>query len=225
MGLWRAAGLVIDQKDDEKFAVQCPNRTNHSDPEAFGGTVLYKRPGEYPIFHCGRTKCRDGQFGTREALLSFGPELVDKFCKPFHPDGDDDGDLPEIITSNRQLPDLTADAMKAIERANDPPRLFRRSGAVVRLRRDDGPAYCEPLSIPALRGEIARAAVWKRWTGNGDKAVTINDKPPREVVEDLLSHPGWRLPVIDQIVESPVFTGGWSADRPAWLPPRLPTLV
>ena len=114
VGLWRSAGLVIDQKDDEKFAVQCPNRMNHSDPETFGGTVLYKRSGQYPIFHCGRTNCRDGQFGTREALLSFGPKLVDQFCKPFRPDGDDDGNLPEIITSNRQLPDLTTDAMKAI---------------------------------------------------------------------------------------------------------------
>jgi hypothetical protein len=211
MGLWRSAGLVIRQKDDEEFAVQCPNRVHHSDPEAFGGTVIYKREGEYPIFHCGRTKCRDGQFGTQEALLSIGPELVDQFCEPFRPNGGDDGgndDLPEIITSNRQLPDLTMDAMKAIERANDPPKIFRRSGVVVRLRRDDGPAYCEPLSVPALRGEIARAAVWKRWTGSGDKAVKINDKPPREVVEDLLSHPGWRLPVIDQIMESPVFTAG-----------------
>jgi len=219
MGLWRSAGLIIDQKDDEKFAVQCPNRANHSDPEAFGGTVLYKRPGGYPIFHCGRTKCRDGQFGTREALLSFGPELVDQFCEPFRPNGGDDGDHPEIITSNRQLPDLTMDAMKAIEKANDPPRLFRRSGAVVRLRRDDGPVYCEPLSVPALRGEIARAAVWKRWAGSGDKAVKINDKPPREVVEDLLSHPGWRLPVIEQIVESPVFTAdGRLIDQPGYDP-------
>jgi len=219
MGLWRSAGLIIDQKDDEKFAVQCPNRANHSDPEAFGGTVLYKRPGGYPIFHCGRTKCRDGQFGTREALLSFGPELVDQFCEPFRPNGGDDGDHPEIITSNRQLPDLTMDAMKAIEKANDPPRLFRRSGAVVRLRRDDGPVYCEPLSVPALRGEIARAAVWKRWAGSGDKAVKINDKPPREVVQDLLSHPGWRLPVIEQIVESPVFTAdGRLIDQPGYDP-------
>jgi len=219
MGLWRSAGLIIDQKDDEKFAVQCPNRANHSDPEAFGGTVLYKRPGGYPIFHCGRTKCRDGQFGTREALLSFGPELVDQFCEPFRPNGGDDGDHPEIVTSNRQLPDLTMDAMKAIEKANDPPRLFRRSGAVVRLRRDDGPVYCEPLSVPALRGEIARAAVWKRWAGSGDKAVKINDKPPREVVQDLLSHPGWRLPVIEQIVESPVFTAdGRLIDQPGYDP-------
>jgi hypothetical protein len=220
VGLWRAAGLVIEQKDDEKFAVQCPNRMNHSDPEALDGTVLYKRPGEYPIFHCGRTKCRDGQFGTREALLSIGPGLVDKFCKPFHPDGDSGGGLPEIITNNRQLPDLTADAIRAIAKANDPPRLFRRSGAVVRLRRDDeGVAYCDPLSIPALRGEIARAAVWKRWTGKGDMAITINDKPPREVVEDLLSHPGWRLPVIDQIIESPVFLAdGRLIDQPGYHP-------
>ena len=77
--LWRSAGLNMDQKDDEKFTVQCPNRASHSDPEAFGGTVLYKRPVGYPFFHCGRTKCRDGRFGTREALLSFGPELVDQF--------------------------------------------------------------------------------------------------------------------------------------------------
>jgi len=118
VGLWRATGLTIEPKDDVTFIVQCPNRMNHSDPEAFGGTVLYKRAGEYPIFHCGRTSCREGQFGTKEALLSFVPELVDKYCKPFHPDGD----LPEIITNNRQLPDLTADFMKAIETANDPPR-------------------------------------------------------------------------------------------------------
>jgi hypothetical protein len=65
----------------------------------------------------------------------------------------DDSDLPEIITSNRQLPDLTTDAMKALERANDPPKLFRRSGTVVRVRRDEGPAYCEPLSVPAQSGE------------------------------------------------------------------------
>jgi hypothetical protein len=226
-GLWRAAGLVVEQKDDEKFAVQCPNRMKHSDPEAFGGTVVYKRPGEYPVFHCGRTKCRDGRFGIREALLTLGPELVDKSCEPFHPDGGDGGDLPEIITSDRQLPDLTADAIKAIEMANDPPRLFRRSGAVVRLRRDEGPAYCEPLSISALRGEVARAAVWKRWTGKGEKAVKVNDKPPREVVEDLLAHPGWRLPVIDQIVESPVFLEdgrlidqpGYHADCRLWYEP------
>jgi len=210
VGLWRAAGLTIEQKDDEKLVVQCPNLMNHSDPEVFGGTVVYKRAGEYPIFHCGRTSCREGQFGTKEALLSIGPELVDKFCKPFDPDGD----LPEIITNNRQLPDLTADAMKAIETANNPLRLFRRSGTVVRLRRDQGPTYCEPVSIPALRGEIARTAFWKRWTAKGDK---INDKPPREVVEDLLSHPGWRLPVIDQIVESPVFLDdGRLIDQPGY---------
>jgi hypothetical protein len=212
VGLWNSAGLIVEQKDHEEFAVQCPNRMNHSDPEAFGGTVLYKRAGEYPVFHCGRTSCRDGQFGTKEALLALGPELVDRFCKPFRPQGD----LPEIITNNRQLPDLTSDAMKAIETANQPPRLFRRSGTVVRLRRDEGPAYCEPLSISALRGEIARAAVWKRWTAKRDK---INDKPPREVVEDLLSHPGWRLPVIDQIVESPVFLeDGRLIDQPGYHP-------
>lgn len=81
IGLWRAAGLKIEpKKDGNSYAVQCPNRKEHSDPEATSGTVIFKRPGAFPNFFCGRTKCRDGQFTTREALLRLGPALVDVHC-------------------------------------------------------------------------------------------------------------------------------------------------
>jgi len=81
IGLWRAAGLKVEpRKDGMSYAVQCPNRREHTDPEAFTGTVVYKRAGVYPFFHCSRRRCRCGRFSTREALLSFGAELVDTNC-------------------------------------------------------------------------------------------------------------------------------------------------
>jgi hypothetical protein len=81
VGLWQAAGLrIVPWGDGISFRVQCPNRMEHSDPESPGGTVIYKRPGAMPRFFCARTKCRGGQFTTREALLSLGTELVDQHC-------------------------------------------------------------------------------------------------------------------------------------------------
>src|SRR3712207_7955308 len=45
------------------------------------------------------------------------------------PDNRRDDPLPEIIVTNRQLRDLTSDAIRAMETANSPPRWFSRGGA------------------------------------------------------------------------------------------------
>ena len=81
IGLWRAAGLrIVLRGDGVSYLAQCPNRKEHSDPEATSGTLIYKRPGAFPSFFCGRTKCRGGRFSTGEALLRLGAELVDVHC-------------------------------------------------------------------------------------------------------------------------------------------------
>ncbi len=81
MGLWRAAGLeIVPRADGVSYDIQCPNRREHSDPEASSGTVLYKRPLAIPNYFCGRTSCRGGRFSIKEALLSLGVELVDLHC-------------------------------------------------------------------------------------------------------------------------------------------------
>ena len=45
--------------------------------------------------------------------------------------------LPTIITNNRQLRDVAADTLKAIEQANDPPAIFVRKGSLARVRQDE----------------------------------------------------------------------------------------
>jgi hypothetical protein len=94
------------------------------------------------------------------------------------PEGDDR--LPEIIVNDRQLPAVTADAIRAIEAANDPPRWFNRGGALVRTRRDDAGVRFEPLGHDALTGILARAATWKSIKGAGRSGSrSIPTRPAR----------------------------------------------
>ena len=109
-------------------------------------------------------------------------------------------DLPEIIVNDRQLPALTADTIRAIEVANDPPRWFNRGGCLVRLRRDNAGVRFEPLSHDALTGILARAATWRVIKGSGAKRVKVHTDPPRKVVADLLSLPDWELPAINALI-------------------------
>ena len=41
--------------------------------------------------------------------------------------------LPCIVVTNRELRDLTEDALGAVQPANQPPTLFQRGGALTRL--------------------------------------------------------------------------------------------
>lgn len=41
--------------------------------------------------------------------------------------------LPEIVTTGRHLRDITDNALSALYRANEPPHIFRRSGALTRI--------------------------------------------------------------------------------------------
>jgi len=44
---------------------------------------------------------------------------------------------PTIVLTNRHMHEVTADTVRAIAEANDPPRLFHRAAALVRVCRDE----------------------------------------------------------------------------------------
>ena len=89
---------------------------------------------------------------------------------------------------------VTGHAWDALEEANDPPRLFRHGGLLVRLEAgEDGSRILQPLSVDRLRYEVARAADWFKMT----KAGAVPAKPLRDVVSDMLADPNPRLPVLD----------------------------
>ena len=70
--------------------------------------------------------------------------------------------LPCIVVTNRELRDLTEDALGAVQLANQPPTLFQRGGALTRLRHSDQQMpFLEVVPshlLPPPRHTIARPA-------------------------------------------------------------------
>jgi hypothetical protein len=114
---------------------------------------------------------------------------------------------PSIIVNDRQLPDITADAVSALSAANNPPRLFQRGGAMARLqtRQKDKAPFLQLLDAAMLRGSLARAANWIRFSETNDAANIKNVSPPVDVVRDVEALPEYDLPYLQSVVECPVF--------------------
>jgi hypothetical protein len=134
---------------------------------------------------------------------------------PPPPDGSDENHgsadhLPTILTNDRQLRDVTADALDALRRANSPPRLFQRGSNLCRLRVDpdtQAPSL-ELLEEARLCNALARVADWMRETEKPDGRIKCeNVPPPREVVRDVGAMPCYPgIPAIRALVESPTFS-------------------
>jgi hypothetical protein len=129
---------------------------------------------------------------------------------------------PEIRADGRQLDEVTAEALEALQAANQPPWLFQRGGALVRVRVDpqtDNP-YLETLGVDALRGVLARAATWYVERPAKGGPVRVGVSPPNDVVKDLLTLPGWPaaiIPPLVEVVECPTFAAdGTLIDQPGY---------
>jgi hypothetical protein len=111
--------------------------------------------------------------------------------------------LPVIVADNRQLRDVSDQALAAVAAANDPPAVFVRGGLPVRLTPDElGRVHVEPLGHAAMCGVLARAADWT--TSRGREVP-----PPKAVVEDVRSLGDWPdIPPLRGLVEGPVLVPG-----------------
>jgi len=118
-------------------------------------------------------------------------------------DGCDLKDAIDVV--DHDLPALTERAIKALEKANDPPHLFRQAGQVVRVEIDEGG---RPIAVRAkveiLRREMAAAVPWVRTNWHIGARVSV--APPRDVVENVLATPGLPFPGLRGIVSAPFFT-------------------
>ena len=118
---------------------------------------------------------------------------------------------PDIRTDDRQLRDVTAEALEAIRLKNEPHELFQRGGAPTRLRTDqqDGMPTLETLSVDGLRGVLTRIATWHKIVSRKDgPPKVVGVAPPVEVVKDILALPGWSeavFPTLDEVIECPTF--------------------
>ena len=98
--------------------------------------------------------------------------------------------LPQIVITKRFLHDKATEAIKALETANQPPFLFRRSGSLARISLDekDHPRI-ETITDIQLRGILARRAYFLKETEKGLVATA----PPMDLVKDILALGEWDL--------------------------------
>ena len=121
-----------------------------------------------------------------------------------------DGRL-RINADIQNLADVTGQGWRAIHEANDPPHLFRHGSSPVRIEfDDDGEPTFRTLGEDRMRHEVARVAQWYKVksSGRGANRATfdVDAMPPRAVVLDMLATPNIDLPIVNRVVEAPVFT-------------------
>jgi len=125
--------------------------------------------------------------------------------------------LPQVFANNRQLRDYSADALSALQKSNDPPYLFVRSGRMVAVNQDERARHViTEIDKDALRGWMTRSANYYRISSKGE---AIEVPPPLEAVVDILARPAaeWQFQPLDAVVEAPVLRpDGTILDRPGY---------
>jgi 5S rRNA maturation endonuclease (ribonuclease M5) len=140
--------------------------------------------------------------GTKEQLQSLVKNLPEWApAKEIHSAVEPPDDKPVIDTSFQYRRDISAAGIEALQKANDPPVVFIRSGQLVRLAQDEhGLPIIEALNVDSLSGRLDRCANFVRKTKNGP----VPDKPPTDVVRDILSLGKWPFPALASITECPI---------------------
>jgi ligand-binding SRPBCC domain-containing protein len=110
--------------------------------------------------------------------------------------------LPQIQVTDRQLRDMTREALDALRQANDPPSLFAHAGRAVRVTEEEtGRCVIHPADEGVLRNLLSRSADFYETRRN----VIRNCAPPMDVVKDVLATApvDWGFPPLVNIIASP----------------------
>lgn len=118
---------------------------------------------------------------------------------------------PFIDVADRQLHEISQDALRAIVAANTPPKVFRRGRHLQRIveiyDKNGFKRYAlESFDERSLRGIMSRTARYgKKLESKKGGSYTVICDPPKAVVQDLITMDSWPgIPFMEAIVESPV---------------------
>lgn len=136
----------------------------------------------------------------------YEPGKTRVFESPFPPEPESEMvELPQISTKNRYIREMTADALVVLEEYNQSePKLFGYANNLARIRfNDEGIAKAELLNEDSLSGILDRVACWCQ---KDDDKIIKKEKPPKEVVKDILSLPEHPFPKLAGVSEIPLLT-------------------
>ena len=114
-------------------------------------------------------------------------------------------DLPWINVASRQLRDKTADCLSALQKANNPPALFVRSGSMVRITKDEeNRSGISGVDEDILRNSLTQAANFRR-PDPRKVGAWIQVSPPADSVSAILAMPPmeWEFPALKAVIEAP----------------------
>ena len=125
-------------------------------------------------------------------------------------------------------PETVLAALTALRDTNQPAYLFQRYGRLTRVVPDEhGLPTIADVSQSALKGMLARSAMWQAEALVWGQAQTKRIQPPGYVVEDIASHGDWPLPALKGISATPILrkdgslhsTPGYDAATGFWYEP------
>jgi hypothetical protein len=118
------------------------------------------------------------------------------------PDG---AELDVIRVNSRQLREIEDDCWAAIAHHNaGAPQVFVRNGEPIVLdHRRDGPVL-RVADVPLVRGHLTRIADFVAVTSGDGCSEVKAARPPRDVIETMVSRPRSDLPEIDGVVTTPI---------------------
>lgn len=112
-------------------------------------------------------------------------------------------DKPEINVSTIDLAEVNDQVWKHIIAKNDPPKLFRFGGQPSRIERDDdGHPIIRSADYSVLRHHVAN---WIYFFKENKEKGEYPVPPPQDVINDVLATPDMPLPILNRIVNAPVF--------------------
>lgn len=134
---------------------------------------------------------------------------------------------PLINVSGQQLKAIVEQSWTAIHRASEKaPLMFRRAGSLVTVEQEELKApIVQEISEAAMRLQLSDVAQWYRLKGSGEGEKLEACFPPKEVYQSLLARHDKKIPALDLVSNSPIFspegevcfTPGYNASGKVWL--------
>jgi hypothetical protein len=203
-----------DATAERAYYIVCPWAHEHTAGDT-SGTKVMQFPSGAPDFICHHGHC-DGrrwhQFreeldpeAYRRIEFTVGGWKAGNGSTRAGADGNGKAEAPEVRINNRHLRDVTADTLEALKASNDPPEMFVRAGAFVRVREDEhGTPQIQTMDLNHVRGRADRCADFVRITKQGENWIKTKVNPPEIVIKDLMALPTWPFPALEAVVESPI---------------------
>lgn len=115
-------------------------------------------------------------------------------------------EIPEIITNNRPIQDISDECYHAVINSNNPPYFFKQERNLIRLIPNDNKELVpEIVDKVILKHELARRMKFVRKSYLNGQVITNIADPTNKLVEDLLARKEWDVPYLKKIVHIPFF--------------------